>query len=385
MKMMTRLLSIAVLAAAVSRASSVAFFRPAQHYKLGDDSCCHSRELSLSVVLSSPRGGGSSRRKQQHETKEEAAIREEVTVDAAQLYLPGLLDTVLTRSSKVCLSFLLWCMFPSFHSNQTRTHTHARSLFLSLSLSFSLFLSLSLSFSLFTHTHALSLHTHTLSLLRTLFGFPFIQPTSALDDFTVSISPKKAAELNVALGDLVVIVGRRRRAMYGRVAIASKGQTTSSSINGKEDACCVISANMASNLRLRHDDKLKLVVPGAEEKNGESPSQDSVVAKDDRSGDLLLVSKPNPSIVASVTFAPLEDSIAALQSSEGGDDISDDEILRRFLKPYTDGADGVAALVKKGHLLTLRDDSGRRLEVVVSHVELESDSIKEGGDSSGMC
>lgn len=144
--------------------------------------------------------------------------------------------------------------------------------------------------------------------------------------------------------------------MYGRVAVGKKGS--------KNDACTV-SANLASNLRLRQDDALKIVPLQSESHEGE-----------DRSGDLLLVKTEKPANVESVTFAPIEDSIAALEASEGGDEISDEEIMERFIQPYTEDIDG-GALVKKGHVLTLRDENGKKLEVMVSHVDLEGASAKE--------
>ena len=142
-----------------------------------------------------------------------------------------------------------------------------------------------------------------------------------------------------------MVVGRRRRGTYGRV-----------SIGGKKGSCS-LSANMAANLRLRQDDKLKIVP--LEAKQGE----------EERSGDLLLITSSEPAPVNAATFSPIEDSLAALEAAEGGDEISDEEIMERFIRPYTEGdADG---LIKKGHILTLRDDNGKMLEVMVSHLDVE--------------
>jgi len=109
---------------------------------------------------------------------------------------------------------------------------------------------------------------------------------------------------------------------------------------------------VAHNLRLRTNDKLKIVTL--------DNSDD-----EERSGDLLLVASP-PSVVESVTLSPLEDSVNDLQASEGT--VSDDELLSRFIQPYLDGDD---AMVKKGHVLTLRDLAGKTCDFVVSHVQVE--------------
>jgi hypothetical protein len=159
--------------------------------------------------------------------------------------------------------------------------------------------------------------------------------------------------MELSAGDVVVVVGRRRRATYGHVAVKA----------GKKDLC-TMSTNMAANLRLRQDDKLKIVPLQAKAEEGE-----------ERAGDLTLVTSAKPAAVLSATFAPIEDSIAALQSNEGGDEISDEEIMERFVRPYTEDAGN--ALIKKGHLLKLRDENGKILEVMVSHMDLEGVPEKE--------
>ena len=122
---------------------------------------------------------------------------------------------------------------------------------------------------------------------------------------------------------------------------------------------CRINQNLAANLRVRQDDKVKI------EKLGES-GDDS-----DRSGDLILVQQTEPAIIQSATFSPVEDSLSALVGQEGGDDIPDDEIMSRFVEPYMQGGGG---LLKKGNLLTLRDENGLRLEFYVSHLGLDGEA-----------
>lgn len=171
-------------------------------------------------------------------------------------------------------------------------------------------------------------------------------------DYTVTIGPKKAKELKVKTGDVVVVIGRRRRATYAAIAVDKKPPTS-----------CTISENLAANLRLRQDDKIK-VVPLA--------SENAVLGE--RSGDLLLIDHP-PAPATSVTFAPVEDSWNNLVSGEGGDAISDEEIMERFLKPFLEET---GAILKKGHTLKLRDENGKLLEMIVTHMDLEEEGSEAG-------
>lgn len=162
-------------------------------------------------------------------------------------------------------------------------------------------------------------------------------------------------------GDTILLIGRRRRATYARVA------TTKAKKKGGTVMSCAVSANMATNLRLRNGDKVKVVPLGGD-------SLDET-----HTGDMALLSHPVPPKVVSVTFAPVEDSLQNLSAREGGDEISDEDIMERFIKPYL--ANDATVLIKKDHLLALVDDNGKRLEVMVTHVELEGGEAKEEGMS----
>ena len=163
------------------------------------------------------------------------------------------------------------------------------------------------------------------------------------------VSPSKAKELGLKEGDDVVVIGRRRRAAYGRVAIEKR-----------KKGVCTISENLSTNLRLRKGDKLKIEpVAGAE--------------KEKRSGDMALLDQKAPTI-ASVTFSPVEDSLNSLVAQEGGDDIPDEELQSRFVAPYLESNNG---LLKKGHILTLRDENNKKLEFVINYLHLEGESEEE--------
>lgn len=170
--------------------------------------------------------------------------------------------------------------------------------------------------------------------------------TDASSDYTITISPSKAKELDIKSGEVVGIIGRRRRASYAVVNVA-KGRNGSISL----------SFNLANNLRVRSTDKVK-VVPLEEDSTEEN------------SGDMALLTS-QPSLTHSATFSPVKDSLHSLELSEGGDEIPEEELIERFVKPYLD-VDG-AAVLKKGHTIVLRDDNNKSLEFAVTHLDTEGD------------
>ena len=81
--------------------------------------------------------------------------------------------------------------------------------------------------------------------------------------------------------------------------------------------------------------------------------------------------------MTSITFSPIEDSLNSLEASEGGDEIPDEEIQSRFVTPYVESMNG---LMKKGHIITLRDENGRKLEFLISHIEIGGEKAQEEGE-----
>lgn len=175
---------------------------------------------------------------------------------------------------------------------------------------------------------------------------------TGVSDCTVVLSSAKAKELKVKDGSMIALVGRRRRASYARVSISKQKKTD-----------CHVSANLAANLRLRNGDKVKV-----ERLDGETPEDTK------RSGDMLLVQVSTPPLIMSVTLSPVEDSLNALEAGEGGDEIPDEELNARFVAPYLAEK---GAMVKRGHLLKLRDENGKRLEFIVTDIAMEGDAEKE--------
>ena len=164
--------------------------------------------------------------------------------------------------------------------------------------------------------------------------------------------------MGLSKGDAVALVGRRRRASYAKISIEKQNKSS-----------CSVSANMAKNLRLRNGDKLK-VVPLV----GEAP-EDA-----ERSGDMVLLQVTTPPKIMTVTLAPITDSLKSLQNSEGGDDIPEKDLMTRFINPYLEEKGG---MVKVGHVLSLSDENGKKLDVMVREIELESDKEKSE-DDEGM-
>lgn len=172
----------------------------------------------------------------------------------------------------------------------------------------------------------------------------------------MKISSKKAEELGLSKGDIVALIGRRRRASYATVSIKSNAK------GDKATSSCELSHNMASNLRLRDGDKVKIVPLGTGTEN-----------KEERSGDMLLLTK-TPSMTNSVTFAPVQDSLKSLVASEGGDAIPDDELLERFVSPYLNLDKEETILVKQGCTIVMQDENSKTLEFIISHVDTEESS-----------
>merc|ERR1719343_368271 len=181
------------------------------------------------------------------------------------------------------------------------------------------------------------------------------QPT-AISDSAVVLSSKKAKELGVSNGEIVAIIGRRRTATYGRVSIQKKKKLSASS--------CTVSENLAKNLRVRKGDKVK-IVPLKDENSSDEGGH---------SGELLLVDTDSAPTIESITLSPIEDSLASLESQEGGDSISDDDINERFIIPYLEETGG---LLKSGQVLLMRDENGRKLEFIVSNLMIEGSDNNE--------
>ena len=191
-------------------------------------------------------------------------------------------------------------------------------------------------------------------------------PTTALSDYTISISSSKAKELNIKNGEIVAIIGRRRRVSYGTVQVSKM-----------KNGSVKLSNNLANNLRVMDTDKVK-IVPLNTSDNGEENESESYT-----------LGNPPTDIAHSVTFAPIRDSLHTLELKErGGDEFSDEEISERFVVPYLnmdedDGNDGNSNVVlREGHTLVLKDDNGVSLEFMVSHLDLVGDDADSDNEES---
>lgn len=164
------------------------------------------------------------------------------------------------------------------------------------------------------------------------------------------------------------MIGRRRRASYGRVAVDKKGKKSVGTI----------SAILASNLRLRNGDMFKIAPLKKTSDEQEAEGEAS------RSGDLLLLKESQPPTLQTVTFSPIEDSLRDLEAGEGGDELADEEIQSRFLQDYT-ATNMDKALLKKGHVLRLMDAKGKKLEFIISHASIKGEGEDNKDEPTGMC
>jgi len=184
-------------------------------------------------------------------------------------------------------------------------------------------------------------------------------PTTTSDS-AVMLSAKKAKELGVSDGEVVAIIGRRRTACYGRVSVQKKKVASSK---------CKVSENLAKTLRLRKGDAVKVV----------ALTDDSASDGNAHSGELLIVESDSAPVVESVTLSPIDDSLASLESLEGGDTISDEDMHERFLAPYFEESGG---LLKSGQVLLIKDENGRKMEFLVSNVMIEGAASDESEEAS---
>eukprot|EP00567_Pseudictyota_dubia_P004575 CAMPEP_0197441318 /NCGR_PEP_ID=MMETSP1175-20131217/7612_1 /TAXON_ID=1003142 /ORGANISM="Triceratium dubium, Strain CCMP147" /LENGTH=924 /DNA_ID=CAMNT_0042971573 /DNA_START=69 /DNA_END=2843 /DNA_ORIENTATION=+ len=185
---------------------------------------------------------------------------------------------------------------------------------------------------------------------------------TAESDCAVTLSSKKALELGVRSGDVVGIIGRRRRASYATVVVKKKGAASS----------CQIGHNLSQNLRVRDGDKVKVV-----------PLGEDADAEGERSGDMTLLTK-QPAVAAAVTLSPIEDSLNQLSASEGGDEIPDEELEERFVSPYLNLEEARKSIVMKvGHVLAIKDENGKTLEFMVTRMEVEGAEEEEEDEEEG--
>jgi hypothetical protein len=127
-------------------------------------------------------------------------------------------------------------------------------------------------------------------------------------------------------------------------------------ISSKSKANTVtLSRNLAHNLKLDTGDTIKIL-----------PSQ-----SDD--------SKPEPA--SAVGLSPTEESLNRLESLNGGDELTEDDLTERFIQPYLESGNGN---LQVGHLLTLRDVDGKTCEFVVNSITTPSteDPTSTGSEGS---
>eukprot|EP00588_Corethron_pennatum_P025961 CAMPEP_0194316664 /NCGR_PEP_ID=MMETSP0171-20130528/13461_1 /TAXON_ID=218684 /ORGANISM="Corethron pennatum, Strain L29A3" /LENGTH=194 /DNA_ID=CAMNT_0039072987 /DNA_START=148 /DNA_END=728 /DNA_ORIENTATION=+ len=110
---------------------------------------------------------------------------------------------------------------------------------------------------------------------------------SLAGDSTVTLSAGKARELGVRTGAVVLVIGRRRRAAHLRVVV------------GKGGTGARLSASCGRSLRVSSGDRVRVVADFAGGEEEEGPAYG--------------YAGPEPSGVAEVSFAPVEDSLSTYE------------------------------------------------------------------------
>jgi len=181
-----------------------------------------------------------------------------------------------------------------------------------------------------------------------------VKKLDGFSDSTIYVTKSKAKELGVSVNDIVSVVGRRRKVSMANIGLLPK------STKGKSK--CHISKNLAWNLRIRDGDELKLI-----------PFEEEKVEDVERSGDFELLNQNKvPETAISVTLSPFKDSLLALESSPGEDELEDEEILQRFLSPFLSSDSEGKVIWKKGHVLWISDENHKMLQFVVSDIQFSS-------------
>lgn len=193
--------------------------------------------------------------------------------------------------------------------------------------------------------------------------------TNALSDCYITITQSKAHELQLHQGDLVAIIGKRRRCAYVKVNILTDKTTTTKLSSVK------IGRNLANNLHIRNDDKVRLIsINEIEENEAQQQQQQQKESSTTGSGSYGLGKRPT--IVAKiVTLHPIKDTM----SNVDDDDVSDEELISRFITPYLDSStddvdnDEDVAIMKEGHVLTLTDENGSVMEFTIGKLDIDHD------------
>ena len=205
--------------------------------------------------------------------------------------------------------------------------------------------------------------------------------TNALSDCYISITQSKARELRLRQGDLAAIMGKRRRCAYVKVNILQTDRTTTT----KSSSAVIIGRNLANNLRIRNDDKVRIISVNEIEENENEDQQR-------QNGSYGLGKRPT--IVAkTVTFRPIKDTM-----SNDDDDVSNEELISRFISPYLESSstddvvndenESVMAIMKEGHVLSLTDDNGNVMEFTIGKLDVDHDENNEDDeekDETGEC
>ena len=204
--------------------------------------------------------------------------------------------------------------------------------------------------------------------------------TNAISDCYVSITQSKARELQLHQGELVAIIGKRRRCAYVKVNILTDMTTTTTT----KSSSVIIGRNLANNLHIRNDDKVRIISVNEIEENDEDRQQRRNESSSTTTGSGSYGLGKRPTIVAkTVTFHPIKDTMSN-NVDDYDDDVSNEELISRFITPYLDYSSAVdvdtdenVAIMKEGHVLSLTDENGSVMEFTIGKLDIDHDENDE--------
>ena len=201
--------------------------------------------------------------------------------------------------------------------------------------------------------------------------------TNAISDCYVSITQSKARELQLHQDELVAIIGKRRRCAYVKVNILQTDRTTTTTT---KSSSVIIGRNLANNLHIRNDDKVRIISVNEIEENNEDRQQRRNESSSTTTGSGSYGLGKRPTIVAkTVTFHPIKDTM----SNVDDDDVSNEELISRFITPYLESStvdvdtDENVAIMKEGHVLSLTDENGSVMEFTIGKLDIDHDENDE--------
>jgi hypothetical protein len=221
---------------------------------------------------------------------------------------------------------------------------------------------------------------------------------TAVSDCYISITQSKAKELQLHQGDLVAIIGKRRRCAYVKVNILTTNKTTTTGMIPKSSSSIQLGRNLANNLHIRNDDKVRILsINEIEQQQEEEDQRQQESTTSSSSGSYGLGKRPT-NVAKTITLHPIKDTLSNVNNDD--EEVSDEELIVRFITPYLDSSSTTdfininndennenVAIMKEGHVLTLTDENGIVMEFTIGKLDIHDDNEDDNDekDETGEC